>query len=329
MGLELSSGGHLTHGFFTKNKSNNTENKITASSKYYESHPYTVDENGYIDYDKLEKQAQEVKPHLIICGASAYSRDFDYKRFRNISDQNSSYLMADIAHISGLVATGEMKSPFEYCDIVTTTTHKTLRGPRSAIIFFRKSFEKLINDGVFPGLQGGPHQNQIAAVACQLNEVTTRDFKYYIQKVKLLARIMCECFIDKGYDIVTGGTDNHLFLLNLKNKGISGARAEKILEHVGIYVNKNTVPGDTSALNPSGIRIGTSVITTLDLTCTDVRYIVKYIDIALNEGINIINMYKPENIEQFMNYVKINGNLDSLKTSIRNFMSLNFMSLYD
>ena len=158
--------------------------KITASSKYYESYPYTVDTNGFIDYDKLEKQAQEVKPNLIICGASAYSRDFDYRRFRNIADQNNSYLMADIAHISGLVATGEMKSPFEYCDIVTTTTHKTLRGPRSAIIFFRKSFEQIINDGVFPGLQGGPHQNQIAGVACQLKEVMTPEFKYYIQKTK-------------------------------------------------------------------------------------------------------------------------------------------------
>ena len=322
MGLELASGGHLTHGFFTRNKLDNSEKKITASSKYYESHPYTVDSNGFIDYDKLEKQALEVKPNLIICGASAYSRDFDYRRFRNIADQNNSYLMADIAHISGLVATCEMKSPFEYCDIVTTTTHKTLRGPRSAIIFFRKSFEQIINDGVFPGLQGGPHQNQIAGVACQLKEVMTPEFKYYIQKVKLNAKIMCETFVQKGYNVVTGGTDNHLFLLNLKNKGISGARAEKILEYVGIYVNKNTVPGDTSALNPSGIRIGTSAITSLNMSCTDVRFVVEYIHKVLTEGVNIIKNNEPKNMEEFMEHVKKNELINHIKTSVKNFMNL-------
>ena len=322
MGLELASGGHLTHGFFTRNKLDNTEKKITASSKYYESYPYTVDSNGFIDYDKLEKQALDVKPNLIICGASAYSRDFDYRRFRNIADQNNSYLMADIAHISGLVATGEMNSPFEYCDIVTTTTHKTLRGPRSAIIFFRKSFEQIINDGVFPGLQGGPHQNQIAGVACQLKEVMTQEFKYYIQKVKLNAKIMCESFIQKGYNVVTGGTDNHLFLLNLKNKGISGARSEKILEYVGIYVNKNTVPGDTSALNPSGIRIGTSAITTLNMSCTDVRFIVEYIHKVLTEGANIIKNNEIKNMEEFMENVKKNELINHIKISVKNFMHL-------
>ena len=322
MGLELASGGHLTHGFFTRNKLDNSEKKITASSKYYESHPYTVDENGLIDYDKLEKQALEVRPNLIICGASAYSRDFDYRRFRNIADQNNSYLMADIAHISGLVTTGEMNSPFEYCDIVTSTTHKTLRGPRSAIIFFRKSFEQIINDGVFPGLQGGPHQNQIAGVACQLKEVMTPEFKYYIQKVKLNAKIMCESFVQKGYNVVTGGTDNHLFLLNLKNKGISGARAEKILEYVGIYVNKNTVPGDTSALNPSGIRIGTSAITTLNMSCTDVRFIVEYIHKVLTEGSNIIKNNQIKNMDEFMDYVKKNELINHIKISVKNFMYL-------
>lgn len=322
MGLELVSGGHLTHGFFTRNKLDNSEKKITASSKYYESHPYTVDENGLIDYDKLEKQALEVRPNLIICGASAYSRDFDYRRFRNIADQNNSYLMADIAHISGLVTTGEMNSPFEYCDIVTSTTHKTLRGPRSAIIFFRKSFEQIINDGVFPGLQGGPHQNQIAGVACQLKEVMTPEFKYYIQKVKLNAKIMCESFVQKGYNVVTGGTDNHLFLLNLKNKGISGARAEKILEYVGIYVNKNTVPGDTSALNPSGIRIGTSAITTLNMSCTDVRFIVEYIHKVLTEGSNIIKNNQIKNMDEFMDYVKKNELINHIKISVKNFMYL-------
>jgi len=320
MGLELSSGGHLTHGFFVKR--DNYIKRITASSTYYESFPYTVDKNGYIDYDKLEEQADEVKPRLIICGASAYSRDFDYERFRKIADKHNSFLMADIAHISGLVATGEMKSPFEYCDIVTTTTHKTLRGPRSAIIFYLRLYENLINDAVFPGLQGGPHQNQIAAVACQLKEVMTPEFKYYIQKVKLNAKIMCESFIQKDYNVVTGGTDNHLFLLNLKNKGISGARSEKILEYVGIYVNKNTVPGDTSALNPSGIRIGTSAITSLNMSCTDVRFVAEYIHKVLSEGVNIIKNNEIKNMEEFMEHVKKNELINHIKISVKNFMHL-------
>ena len=314
MGLELSSGGHLTHGFFTKNK------KLTASSKYYDSYPYKVDKNGYIDYNELEKQAEEVKPKLIICGASAYSRDFNYSKFREIANKHGSYLMADIAHISGFVATGEMKSPFEYCDIVTTTTHKTLRGPRSAIIFFKKELEQKINDGVFPGLQGGPHQNQIAGVARQLKEVMTPEFKEYIKQVKKNAQFMCEEFKIRSYNIITDGTDNHLFLLDLKNKGISGARAEKILEYVNIYVNKNTIPGDVSALNPSGIRIGTPAITTLGIKDDDIIEIVYFIDTALNIGKSIIEKYNPSNLNEFVNFFDKEDKLKELKFSVKMFM---------
>ncbi len=256
MGLDLPSGGHLTHGFMTAKR------RVSGTSVFYESVPYKVDENGFIDYDGLESLAEAVKPRLIICGASAYSRDFDYERFRKIADKHGAFLMADIAHISGFVATKLMKSPFDYCDVVTTTTHKTLRGPRAALIFFKKALERQINEAVFPGLQGGPHQNQIAAVATQLREVQTPEFKEYMEQVRKNARVLCKALQDLEYRIVTGGTDNHLFLVDLRNKGISGAEAESKLEKAGISVNKNTIPGDKSALYPSGIRIGVAAMTT-------------------------------------------------------------------
>jgi glycine hydroxymethyltransferase len=314
MGLELASGGHLTHGFFTEKK------KVTASSKYYQSFPYKVNEYGYIDYVELERISDEVKPKLIICGTSAYSRDIEYDTFKRIADKNNSILMADISHISGFVATGEMNNPFEYCDIVTTTTHKTLRGPRSAIIFCKKEYETIINNGVFPGLQGGPHQHQIAGVACQLKEVMTPEFKKYIQTVRDNARIMCEEFSLKRYKIVTGGTDNHLFLLDLKNKGINGSKAEKVLEFVNIYVNKNTVPGDKSAFNPSGIRIGTPAITTIGVKPKDISFIVFCIDNALEIAKEITDKYKPETLVNFMEYVKDDNRLNDLKILVKNFI---------
>jgi glycine hydroxymethyltransferase len=263
MGLDLPSGGHLTHGFMTAKK------RVSGSSVYYESIPYKVNDDGFIDYDHFESLADAVKPRLIICGASAYSRDFDYERFRKVADKHGSYLMADIAHISGFVATGLMKNPFDYCDIVTSTTHKTLRGPRAALIFFKRVLERTINDAVFPGLQGGPHQNQIAAVATQLKEVQTQEFKEYMEQVRKNARALAEELMKLDYKIVTGGTDNHLFLVDLRNKGISGAEAEKKLEQVGISVNKNTIPGDKSALNPNGIRIGVAAVTTKDYKESD------------------------------------------------------------
>jgi glycine hydroxymethyltransferase len=315
MGLELSSGGHLTHGFYTPKK------KITASSTYYNSVPYKVNEYGFIDYLKLEQLADEHKPKLIICGASAYSRDFDYENFRKIANKHNSYLMADIAHISGFVATGEMNNPFEYCDIVTTTTHKTLRGPRAGMIFFKKNLEQQINDAVFPGLQGGPHQNQIAGIACQLNEVMTPEFKKYIQQVRSNAQTMCEEFRNRNYDIVTGGTDNHLFLLNLKNKGISGARAEKTLEYVDIYINKNTVPGDVSALNPSGIRIGTPAMTTKGMKEKDMKKIVEFIDEALTVSVDIQKEHEPKTLKEFVELLKKNSKINTVKNNVRNWIN--------
>ena len=275
MGLDLPSGGHLTHGFMTEKR------RVSGSSVYYESVPYKVNEDGYIDYDGLETLAEAVKPRLIICGASAYSRDFDYERFRKIADKHGAFLMADIAHISGFVATQLMKSPFDYCDVVTTTTHKTLRGPRAALIFFKKSLERQINDAVFPGLQGGPHQNQIAGVATQLREVQTEEFKNYMEQVRKNARALCEELKALDYKIVTGGTDNHLFLVDLRNKGISGAEAEKRLEQAGISVNKNTIPGDKSALYPSGIRIGLAAMTTKGYIESDMINVATKINKAL------------------------------------------------
>jgi glycine hydroxymethyltransferase len=312
MGLDLPSGGHLTHGFMTSKK------RVSSTSVFYESIPYRVNTDGWIDYDELEKIVDYVKPRLIICGASAYSRDFDYKRFRDIANKCGAYLMADIAHISGFVATNEMSSPFEYCDIVTTTTHKTLRGPRAGIIFFKREYETLINDAVFPGLQGGPHQNQIAAVAHQLNEVMTPQFTDYIKQVRKNARSLCLALKKRGYNIVTGGTDNHLFLIDLRNKGISGARIEKILEYANISVNKNTIPGDLSALNPNGIRIGTPAITTRGFKEAHMDSIADIIDRVIQVAIKIQGEYNPKTLSDFCSKFESYTDLDNIKQTIKN-----------
>jgi glycine hydroxymethyltransferase len=314
MGLDLPSGGHLTHGFMTAKK------RVSATSVFYESIPYKVNEQGWIDYDEVEKLADAVKPRLIICGASAYSRDFDYERFKAIATKHGSYLMADIAHISGFVATKEMANPFDYCDIVTTTTHKTLRGPRAGIIFFKRELETQINDAVFPGLQGGPHQNQIAAVAHQLKEVATPQFTEYIKQVRKNARSLCMALKKLGYNIVTGGTDNHLFLVDLRNKGISGARAEKILEYVNISVNKNTIPGDVSALNPSGIRIGTPAMTTRGFTESDMYDIAEFIDNTLKIGVKIQDEKSSKTLKDFMSLFEEYSVLLSIRENIEKYI---------
>jgi glycine hydroxymethyltransferase len=275
MGLDLPSGGHLTHGFQTAKR------RVSATSVYFESMPYRVGPDGLIDYDEMERLAAAFKPKLLIVGASAYSRDFDYERFRAVADKVGAYLMADIAHISGFVATGLMRNPFDYCDVVTTTTHKTLRGPRSGLIFMKKELEQKVKDAVFPGLQGGPHEHQIAAVATQLREVATPGFAAYMTTVRDNSRALAAALEGAGYSVITGGTDNHLFLLDLRPKGITGAEAEKALEAAGISVNKNTIPGDISALRPSGIRIGTPAVTTRGLQTKDMKQIAEFIVTAL------------------------------------------------
>jgi len=306
MGLDLPDGGHLTHGFFTQNK------KISATSIFFESMPYKVNPStGLIDYDQLEENARLFKPKVIIAGVSCYSRCLDYKRFRDIANQNGAYLFADMAHISGLVAAGIIPSPFEYCDIVSTTTHKTLRGPRAGMIFYRKGvrsvkpngenvmydLESKINEAVFPGLQGGPHNNSIAGIATALRQANTPEFIDYQKQVVKNAQRLSKGLIEKGYNISTGGTDVHLVLVDLRSVQITGARAEFILEEISIACNKNTVPGDKSALNPSGIRLGTPALTTRGLLESNMDDVVSFIDRGLKLSKEIAAVSGPKLVD--------------------------------
>ena len=281
MGLDLPSGGHLTHGYYTYLKSEKTKKSVSATSIFFESLPYSVSaETGLVDYARLAELAFVFKPNLIICGGSAYPRDWDYKKYREIADASGSLLMCDMAHISGLVATGEAANPFDFCDIVTTTTHKSMRGPRSGIIFFKKDergFEKKINYAVFPALQGGPHEHQIAGVATQLKEVATPEFKVYIQQVKANAKAVAAALVAKGYTMATGGTDNHLVLWDLRPTNISGNKMEKLCDEVSITLNKNSVFGDRSAISPGGVRIGAPALTTRGFLVKDFEQIAEFL----------------------------------------------------
>eukprot|EP00743_Colponemidia_sp_Colp-15_P000629 GILK01000702.1.p1 GENE.GILK01000702.1~~GILK01000702.1.p1 ORF type:complete len:480 (-),score=93.28 GILK01000702.1:255-1658(-) len=267
MGLDLPSGGHLTHGFYTAKK------KISASSIYFESLPYQVDSaTGYIDHDKLREQAKLFRPKLIIAGASAYPRDWDYAKFKAICDEVGAFFMVDMAHYSGLVATQEHNNPFEFADVVTSTTHKSLRGPRSGIIFYRKprdgkwmDLEDRINQAVFPSCQGGPHNNTIAALAVQLKEVASPEFKSYVQQLKRNAVALANALMEFGYKLVTNGTENHLILWDVRPLGLTGNKVEKVCDAVAITLNKNSVYGDASAIAPGGVRIGTPAMTTRGL----------------------------------------------------------------
>ena len=312
MGLDLPSGGHLTHGFYTDKR------KISATSVFYESLPYHIKEDGYIDYDKLEEYAKAFKPKLIICGASAYPRDFDYARFRKIANINNSYLLADMAHISGLVATQEMENPFLFCDVVTSTTHKTLRGPRSGMIFFKKELEDQINFSVFPMLQGGPHQHQIAGLATQFLEVQTPEFKGYIQQVKSNAKVLAKYLVEQGYTLATGGTDNHIVLVNLNPLGITGSKIEKVTERVDISLNKNAVFGDKSAISPGGIRLGTAALTTRGLRENDFQYVGKLLKVCIDLALKIQEGHKPLKsfVKNMENYEK---ELDEIKSKVNEF----------
>jgi len=289
MGLDLPHGGHLSHGFFTPKK------RISATSVYFESMPYRLDEStGLIDYDKLAENCLLFRPKCIIAGASAYPRDIDYARMREICDSCGAYLMSDMAHISGMVAAGvNGTNPFEHSDVVTTTTHKSLRGPRGGMIFFRKgekygnTLQDAINGAVFPGLQGGPHNNAIGALAIALKQANTDDFVAYQEQVKKNCAAMADRLMELGYKLVSDGTDNHLVLMDLRPKGVNGAMVETILDMAQITLNKNSVAGDTSALVPGGIRIGTPALTTRGFMEEDFVQVAELIDRGVKIAIDI------------------------------------------
>ena len=289
LGFDLAHGGHLSHG-----------SPVNFSGKVYQPHFYGVEKDtGLIDMDKVEAKAREVQPKLIICGASAYSRDWDYARFRAIADEVGALLLADIAHPAGLIATGLLNDPLQHCHIVTSTTHKTLRGPRGGIIMMGKNFNNpwgrttrkgnplkmsaVLNSGVFPGMQGGPLEHVIAAKAVAFGECLQPSFKSYGERVIKNAQVMAQAFVDRGYQIISGGTNNHLMLIDLRSKGVNGKVAEAALGEADITVNKNMVPFDTeSPMVTSGIRVGTAAVTTRGFSEDDCLQTVEWIDAVLS-----------------------------------------------
>lgn len=288
LGLDLSMGGHLTHG-----------SPVNYSGKLYKAHFYgVVKETGLVDYEMLETKAREIKPKLIICGASAYSRDWDYIRIRKVADEVGALVMADIAHPAGLIAKGLLNDPFDHCHIVTSTTHKTLRGPRGGIIMIRKDFENpwghkdpkgnirmmssLLDLAVFPGIQGGPLEHVIAAKAVAFSEILSDGFTVYAKQVISNAQSMARALREKDYNIISDGTDNHLLLIDLRNKNISGKKAEQVLVQADITANKNMVPfDDKSAFVTSGIRVGVPAITTRGMKVEHMQFVVNAIDNVL------------------------------------------------
>ncbi|CAM9653563.1 unnamed protein product [Discosporangium mesarthrocarpum] len=291
MGLDLPSGGHLTHGFYTYSKKENTRKAVSATSVYFESLPYRVNpETGLIDYEELAKLAALFKPAMIICGGSAYPQEWDYAQFRKIADDNGALLLCDMAHISGLVVSREASSPFDYCDVVTTTTHKSLRGPRAGMIFYKldeRDFAPKINNAVFPALQGGPHEHQVAAIATQLKECMTPEFKEYSIQVKKNAAACAARLVELGYTICTGGTVNHLLLWDLRPNELTGSKMEKICDAVHITLNKNAVQGDRSAITPGGVRVGTPACTTRGMKEDEFRQIADFMDRACKIALSI------------------------------------------
>ena len=290
LGFDLSHGGHLTHG-----------SPVNFSGKLYDPHFYGVNkETGRVDYDQLEEVALRVKPKMIICGASAYSRDWDYARIRKVADQIGAVILADISHPAGLIAAGLLSDPLDHCHIVTTTTHKTLRGPRGGVIMMRNNFENpwgikwnngnlrsmgaLLDAAVFPGIQGGPLEHVIAAKAVAFGEALSDNYKVYMKQVKLNASVMANEFINKGYKVISGGTDNHSMLIDLRSKNVTGKDAENTLVLADITVNKNMVPFDTeSPFVTSGIRVGTSALTSRGVKEGEIASIVDMIDRVLSD----------------------------------------------
>ncbi|KAL9245906.1 hypothetical protein vseg_019504 [Gypsophila vaccaria] len=316
MALDLPHGGHLSHGYQTDTK------KISAVSIFFETMPYRLNEStGYIDYDQMEKSATLFRPKLIVAGASAYARLYEYDRIRKVCDKHKAVMLADMAHISGLVAAGVVPSPFDYADVVTTTTHKSLRGPRGAMIFFRKGvkeinkqgkevlydFEDKINQAVFPGLQGGPHNHTITALAVALKQAMTPEYRAYQEQVMSNSSKFADALVGFGYELVSGGTENHLVLVNLKSKGIDGSRVEKVLEAVHIAANKNTVPGDVSAMVPGGIRMGTPALTSRGFIEEDFVKVAEFFDASVKLALKIKADAKGTKLKDFVATLQSDG----------------------
>ncbi len=276
MGMNLSDGGHLSHG-----------SKVNMSGKYFNPVAYGVDENGFIDYDQVRQIALECKPKMIVCGASAYCRAIDFKRLREIADEVGAYLMADIAHIAGLVAAGLHQSPIEYAHITTTTTHKTLRGPRGGMIMSSQAVadELKLNKALFPGIQGGPLMHVIAAKAVCLKEALQPEFKVYQQNIVANAKALSEGLIKRGISIVSGGTDTHLMLVDLVDTGITGKEMEALLEEANITCNKNTIPNDPQSPNvTSGVRLGTAAVTSRGMNTEDMDKLAEAISLVIKDA---------------------------------------------
>ena len=279
LGMDLSNGGHLTHGA-----------KVNFSGKHYRSFSYGIDEKtGRIDYDRVRDIAKIVKPQMLVCGASAYPREIDFAKFKEIADEVGAILMADVAHIAGLVVAGEHPNPFPHCDVVTTTTHKTLRGPRGGLILTNnEEYAKKINSAIFPGIQGGPLVHVIAAKAVGFKMNLDSSWKDYAKQVKKNARVLADVLLERGYDLVSGGTDNHLVLVSFLDKEFSGKEAEEALGRAGITVNKNTVPGEKrSPFVTSGIRIGSPALTARGMKEEEFRFIATKIADVLDDIYNL------------------------------------------
>src|SRR5450432_192340 len=308
LGLDLSMGGHLTHG-----------SSVNFSGKLYQPFFYGVKkETGLVDYEMLEAQARKEKPKLIICGASAYSRDWDYARIRKVADEIGAFVMCDMAHPAGLIAKQLLNSPFEHCHFVTSTTHKTLRGPRGGIILMKKDFENpfglkdvkgntrlmsnLMDMAVFPGIQGGPLEHVIAAKAIAFGEILTDEFTSYAKQVIINAQAMAKAFVDKGYQLISSGTDNHLMLIDLRNKNISGKKAEQAPVKADITTNKNMVPfDDKSAFVTSGIRVGTAAVTTRGMKEEHMQFVVNVIDnVLMNADDENVTTTVRKQVNEFM-----------------------------